>query len=443
LEEFATVSMEDFCGIVLSAHSAPIVPILASMNAMKQSLVLAVNAGSSSLKASLINDQGVKVASFQVEQLETASAKLRFQHGDTNDETAIPDCSYEEALGRIMEHLKNHDWISNVVGSGHRVVHGGERFHESVLVTDAILHDIEQVSHLAPLHNPHNVEGIRALQKLLPDKPAVAVFDTSFHSTLPEVARTYPLPKRYRDAGMRKYGFHGTSVRFVVQKATDVLKRWHKSADNLIVCHLGNGASITAVSNGKSVETSMGFSPLAGVMMGSRSGSVDPAIVQFAVHRFDKTLDDVLQDLNNESGLKAMYATDMRTVVEDAPDNPQAQLALDMFVYRVAKHISSSLVALTGPVDAIVFTGGIGEHSTVIRRECVKLLQRSVLPGFELDSDRNRANGAETDGILTVDGATPLCLDIATDEEAMIALDCFGIVNRGSDDGQSEATTRS
>jgi acetate kinase len=240
-----------------------------------------------------------------------------------------------------------------------------------------------------------------------------------------------------RDAGIRKYGFHGTSVQYVVEKVTELMKTIQPDKDpaklNLIVCHLGNGASVTAVSGGKSVETSMGFSPLSGLMMGTRSGSVDPSIVSHAFHHLYKGVDEVLDDLNKESGLKAMvddHEYDMRTLILRSKDDPNAALAVDMFVYHLAQHVASSLVALKGPVDAIVFTAGIGEHSAEIRFRCIDLLQ-SIL-NLELDPTRNQANGKDSCGVLTIDSSSPLVLDIATDEEAMIAKDCLRLIPQTS-----------
>mmetsp|Transcript_11879 Transcript_11879/g.22725 ORF Transcript_11879/g.22725 Transcript_11879/m.22725 type:complete len:312 (-) Transcript_11879:66-1001(-) len=306
-------------------------------------------------------------------------------------------------------------------------------FTESVLVNDKVLEDIASVSHLAPLHNPHNIRGIEALRKSMPSLPIVAVFDTSFHTSLPQKACTYPIPEKYRNKGIHKYGFHGTSVRYVTKKAMEILPRMKsKESYNLIVCHLGNGASVTAVAGGKSVETSMGFSPLAGLMMGTRAGDIDPTVISFAVNSLGLSVDEVLADLNKESGLKAMVDThdpDMRTILGQAADgDEQAKLAVDMFVYRVVQHIASSLAALPGPADAIVFTGGIGEHSPKIRKACAKYLKQSILPGFALDDDKNNNDGGDSKGVLTAEGAFPVGLEVATDEEAMIAQDSFELV---------------
>ena len=284
-------------------------------------------------------------------------------------------------------------------------------------------------------HNPHNLNCIKILQKELPDVPAMAIFDTSFHSTLPPKAYLYPLPMEYREIGIRKYGFHGTSVRYVADKTTAVLKSLEpKDSYNMIVCHLGNGASITAVTGGKSVETSMGFSPLAGLMMGTRSGSVDPAIVSHAVHHLNKTVDQVMTDLNKESGLKAMvedHNYDMRNLLKKAPSDKDAALAVEMFCYRIAQHVAASLVALPGPLDAIVFTAGIGEHSCEIRRRCVEELKNII--AVVLDAARNENDGKETDGVISAEGSWPVCLDIHTDEEIEIAHECLRMLSEQKD----------
>lgn len=397
-------------------------------------LVLSVNAGSSSLKASLIQENHEHVASFLGERLSSDKAVLHFTRGGDTTSREVPDCDHEKALENIVDYLKEHGLLDQTVATGHRVVHGGDKFTESVLVDEEVLKDIESVSHLAPLHNPNNIKGIKALRKSAPSLPAVAVFDTSFHTSLPEKASTYPLPKRYREKGIKKYGFHGTSVRYVTKKAIEMLEL--KDSYNFIVCHLGNGASVTAVSDGKSVETSMGFSPLAGLMMGTRSGDVDPAIVSFAVESLGITIDQCMEDLNKESGLKAMVDTDdpdMRSITEKADGgNKQAKLAIEMYVYHVVKHIASSLVALPGQPDAIIFCGGVGEHSSKIRQACANCLQQTILPGFVLDENRNRDDGDNTKGVLSVEGSLPVCLQIATDEEAMIAHDCFQFVRQPS-----------
>ena len=263
--------------------------------------------------------------------------------------------------------------------------------------------------------------------KLLPNIPNVAVFDTSFHSSIPLKAYTYPLPKTYRDLHMRKFGFHGTSVNYVSQKAVSLLEAMKNASKiplQLIVCHLGNGASVTAVSGNKSMDTSMGFTPLSGLMMGTRCGDVDPSLVSFAVHQLNKDVDQVLNDFNKESGLKAMIhdgENDMRVLLARAGEGDnEAVLAVEMFVYHLSQNIAKYLVSLEGPLDAIIFTAGIGEHAAEIRRRTIEQLSK-ILPSLELDPNRNKEDGITSNGIISKEGVWPVILDIPTNEEAMIA----------------------
>ena len=315
-------------------------------------------------------------------------------------------------------------------------------------------------------------------REILPQVPNVAVFDTSFHATIPEKAYTYPLPLEYRQKNMRKFGFHGTSVQFVSQKAHEILSRLedeHKVSTtaattfdsgirtdpnanndnnnnnktnssneriyNIIVCHLGSGASVTAVVGNQSRDTSMGFTPLAGLMMGTRCGSVDPSLVGFACQELGKTVEQVMSDFNFRSGLKGMvkdgHDYDMRALLQrcnasdfqqgDEEGGTQAQLAVDMFVYRLAQHIAAAMIGLDGPLDALVFTAGIGEHSAEIRRRTVQALL-PIFPHVQLDEERNALDGKNSGGILSVDQSRPILLDIATDEEAMIAQECRRVI---------------
>jgi acetate kinase len=416
--------------------------------------VLAINSGSSSVKAALIRRDGTHIATFLAEQLGSRQAVVHSHiFASTNDDDGaaggkehkqvqhlsaaveeldepLPNCQHTQALERIFDVLQQHNLMRDLVATGHRVVHGGTTFSDSVLVDDDTLQAINDVSSLAPLHNPHNVTGIVALRRILPDLPAIAVFDTSFHQTIPPKASLYPLPQSYRDKGIRKYGFHGTSVRFVAARAGEILGN---PGASMIICHLGNGASVSAVANQVSVETSMGFSPLEGLMMGTRSGSIDPAVVSFAVHAFDKSVDDVLDDLNKNSGLKAMAngESDMRIILRQAKaGSEEAQLAVDMFVYRVVQHIASCAVALPGPADVIVFTGGIGEHAAEIRRDCIRLLQQTLYPSLELNEGWNQQDGSESLGYVTEKRSKPISLVIATDEEAIMARDCFRLIGK-------------
>jgi acetate kinase len=279
-------------------------------------------------------------------------------------------------------------------------------------------------------HNPLNLAGIEAMRELLPHIPAVAVFDTSFHSTLPEKASTYPIPEEYRLAGLRKFGFHAASVKYVCGKAISVLRKLFPNSTvaslNMIVCHLGNGASVTAVSNTQSIETTVGFSPLSGLMMGTRAGSVDQAIVLHAVQHLNKSVDEVLDDLNQNSGLKAMVypnpSFDLRDLLKRSREDDKAALAVDIFVYRLAQHIASSIDALKGSWTPSSLQEGL--EST--RQRC--MLQLKSILHIELDPERNEVGGKGPAGVLTPDGDWPVVLDIATDEEAMIARECYRLI---------------
>ena len=283
----------------------------------------------------------------------------------------------------------------------------------------------------------------------LPGVPNVAVFDTSFHSTIPEKAYTYPLPLEYRQLQMRKFGFHGTSVHYVSQIANDIIRQQRMKQtqpsssppdhppqqqqdtkpSNMVVCHLGSGASVTAVVQDESRDTSMGFTPLAGLMMETRCGSVDPSLVGFACHALKKSVDQVTSDFNTKSGLRGMVGADqdcdMRALL--SRDDAQALLAVDMFVYRLAQNIASVMVGLDGPLDALVFTAGIGEHSDEIRRRTIVALF-PVIPNAQLDEKRNADHGKDSGGILSIDGTLPLLLAIPTNEEAMIAQECRRVI---------------
>jgi len=401
-------------------------------------LVLALNSGSSSLKASLLEGR-VRHMSCLAEMLGTPNSVVHMVLDDDLVEEQQPNLSHEQVLRIIVDHLKDRDVLQHIVAVGHRVVHGGTIFTDSAIMEEENLQKLDTIEQLAPLHNPTNVAGIRWMRAILPEVPSVAIFDTSFHSTIPEKAYTYPLPKAYRDLGMRKFGFHGTSVKFVSHRVTEILQmfRPENSKDfNMVVCHLGSGASVTAVVGERSMDTSMGFTPLAGLMMGTRCGSVDPSVVGFACETLGKTVEEVMSDFNSRSGLKGMVddgdSYDMRALLQRKQDgDPKATLALDMFLYRLAQHIAASMIALQGPLDALVFTAGIGEHSAEIRQRTMELL-KPVLPQVELDEDRNNNDGDGSMGVLSKEGTWPLVLDIPTDEEAMIGCECLRLLKKNS-----------
>ncbi len=309
---------------------------------------------------------------------------------------------------------------------GHRVVHGGDRFSAPALVDDRLVAAVEELVPLAPLHNPANLEGIEVARRRLPHLPHVAVFDTAFHQTLPEAAYTYAVPRRWSEEhGIRRYGFHGTSVAFVSREAAALLGRPLEEC-RLIVLHLGNGASATAVDRGRSVETSMGFTPLEGLVMGTRSGDVDPALVPH-LHRLGLPVADIERELNRGSGLKGLTGDNDARELERrrAAGDPAAELAFDVYCHRLRKYVGA-YYAVLGTVDAVVFTGGVGENSGAVRSACLSGLSRL---GIEVDLDRN---AAPTGGARAVspDGSEVAVLVVPTNEEWEIAAQTLAVVDR-------------
>lgn len=360
--------------------------------------------------------------------INSGSSSLKYQVRDTADNSVLTDSAIDEigaaeipdhgaALNRVRDKLRDVLKGRKIDAVGHRVVHGGEQFTEPVLIDGEIIRSIERLNPLAPLHNPANLLGIRAIAEKWPQMPQVAVFDTAFHRTLPERAWRYALPDDlYRKYGIRRYGFHGTSVEYVSRKAAALLGIGMQDFTG-IVAHLGNGASVTAVSGGKSIDTSMGFGPLAGLVMGTRSGDIDPSIQVFLARK-GYSADDLDRLLNRESGLQGMTGNaDMRFVVESSKEgNDKAATALDVAAYRLAKYIGGYHVALNG-AQALVFTAGIGENSWQFRQEVVSRLGTL---GIELDDAANRAKSGMPREISTEESAFPV-LVVPTDEEAAIA----------------------
>jgi acetate kinase len=333
----------------------------------------------------------------------------------------IPD--HEVAVKMLLNKLISNEIIKSldeIEGVGHRVVHGGEEFDDSVLITDEVLAKIAKLSELAPLHNPANLTGIRAFQQVLPNVPAVAVFDTAFHQTMPENSFLYSLPYNYyKEFGIRKYGFHGTSHKYVSQRAAEMLGRPIEHL-RLISCHLGNGASIAAIEGGKSIDTSMGFTPLAGVTMGTRSGNIDPALIPYIMEKTNKTADEVLDVLNKESGMLGVsgFSSDLRDIQTEADKgNKRAELALQVFGDRIHKYIGSYAARMSG-VDAIIFTAGIGENSTAIRERVLKGLE---FMGVYWDPALNKVYGEEA--FISYPHSPVKVMVIPTNEEVMIARD--------------------
>lgn len=388
------------------------------------SKIIAINAGSSSLKFQLFEMPSEEVITKGiVERIGLKDSIFTISvNGEKNKEvTDIPN--HEVAVKILLDKLTSLGIIQSldeIEGIGHRVVHGGEEFSDSVLITEDVLQKIEELSELAPLHNPANLTGIRAFQQVLPNVPAIAVFDTAFHQTMPENSFLYSLPYNYyKEYGIRKYGFHGTSHKYVSQRAAEMLGRPVEHL-RLISCHLGNGASIAAIEGGKSIDTSMGFTPLAGVTMGTRSGNIDPALIPYIMEKTDKSADEVLDVLNKESGMLGVsgFSSDLRDIEDEAEKgNERAELALKVFADRIHKYIGSYAARMCG-VDAIIFTAGIGENSSAIR---ARVLQGLEFMGIYWDPALNKVRGEEA--FISYPHSPVKVMVIPTDEEVMIARD--------------------
>ena len=401
--------------------------------------VVVVNCGSSSVKLAVVDPAtGERSLSCLGERLGTDDAVVHFRTAQ-GERTITPAAStHRGALAHVLQRLLDMD-LPPLLGVGHRVVQGGKRFRSSVRVDEHVLRDISDLSALAPLHNPANVAGIEAARAVLPELDHVAVFDTAFHQTMPEHAYRYAVPARwYEEFGVRRYGMHGTSHRFVSQRAAEVLAR-DAGADprslKLVVAHLGNGCSATAVLGGRSVDTTMGLTPLEGLVMGTRSGDLDPAVLELVAARTGASTAEIVKQLNSASGLLALSGLSnyVRTLTEKAAQgHAGARLALEVFTYRAAKHVAGLTVALGG-LDALVLTGGIGEHAAGVRSA---LLARLEHLGLVEDPAANAAHGRSSTpaGRITREhpgGAGPLAMVVPTDEELLIARDTAELVRRG------------
>ncbi|MCU4675233.1 acetate kinase [Catenovulum sp. 2E275] len=388
---------------------------------MNNKSYLIINSGSSSLKFCLfIGDKAQADLTGIAERLSTAQAEISWQYQGEKSQVSLGEADHALALKKLFSVLTELNLFDSLSAIGHRVVHGGEYFKESALITPSVLNKIEACSALAPLHNPAAIVGINAVAEQLPDIAQVAVFDTAFHQTMPEHSFLYGLPyELYESQGIRKYGFHGTSHQYVAGKAIEVLGL-DKNNSGVITAHLGNGCSISAVQNGLSVDTSMGFTPLEGVMMGTRSGDIDPSIHQFLADKLNLSLKEITDMLNKRSGLLGLSGSsnDMRTLSAKAADgDKQAALAIEVFAYRLAKSIASMVVGLNR-FDALVFTGGIGENSFLVRG---KVINHLAVLGFELDQNLNN-QGGDTFGIITTPDSRKAII-VQTQEEWVIAQD--------------------
>lgn len=393
--------------------------------------VFVVNCGSSSLKYQLINSDTEEVIAKGL--CERIGIDGRLTHKPTGKESVVKEVvmpDHKSAVSYVLEALTDPvsgviDNLSQIDAVGHRIVHGGEKFAQSVVITDEVIKAIEECNDLAPLHNPANLIGISACRALMPDVPMVAVFDTAFHQTMPKKAYLYGLPYEYYEQyKVRKYGFHGTSHSFVSKRLLEILGK-KDTESKVIICHLGNGSSITAVQNGQSVDTSMGFTPLDGLIMGTRSGSVDPAVVQFLAGKLECSLDEVLNILNKKSGVEGIsgVSSDFRDLDAASMDgNERATVALDMFAYRAAQYIGSYVAAMNG-VDAIAFTAGIGENNFKVRKAICDYLGYL---GITIDDKANAVRGEEIK--LSTDDSKVAVYVIPTNEELAIARETVALV---------------
>ncbi len=389
--------------------------------------VLVVNCGSSSLKYQLIDmEHEVVLAKGQFEKIGSDDAIFTHRRPDADKlERIEPVADHKVALQVLLDILVDPE--HGVIGSmdeidavGHRVVHGAEKFADSVLITPAVMEALEECAKIAPLHNPPNIQGIEACQKIMPNVPQVGVFDTAFHQTMPAEAFLYGLPyEAYTDLGVRRYGFHGTSHKYVAQRVAELMGK-HMSDLRIVSCHLGNGSSVTAIKGGRSIDTSMGFTPLSGLIMGTRCGDIDPAIVPYLMEKWDMTYHEIDAIMNKKSGVFGIsgVSNDFR-VIEEAAEagNKRAQLALDMFHYKVRATIGA-YVAVMGGVDAIVFTAGIGENGIGNRDAICNGLEYL---GTRIDPERNNVRGKEQE--ISAEGSKVKIFAIPTNEEIMIARD--------------------
>ncbi len=399
--------------------------------------ILVLNCGSSSVKYELLNIKSSSVlAKGLVERVGMEDAVLHYHF--LKDDSIYDDIklvrnipTHREAIQFIIRSIEDDEYgviedMNDIYGIGHRVVHGGEKYTDSVYITKEVKNDIKDYIPLAPLHNPHQLAGIEACEELIPDHPQVAVFDTAFHQTMPEAAYMYAFPyDMYKKFGIRKYGFHGTSHKYVSQRTAAILK---KSPEDLkiITCHLGNGASICAVKNGKSVDTSMGFTPLAGLMMGTRTGDFDPAILLYIMNKEALSLSEANTMINRHSGLYGVsgVSRDFREVIEKCHNgHKRAKLAVDMFAYRI-RHYIGAYAAIMNGVDVLVFTAGIGENSVELREIVCKDMDYM---GIELDKEKNEACGAG-EGIISSAGSPVRVMCVPTNEELLIAEETHNII---------------
>lgn len=391
--------------------------------------IISINAGSSSLKFSLfdMNDESV-IASGLFERIgiDGSSYTIKFNGEKITQEVELP--THVDAVNILLDKLTDLNIISSldeIHGVGHRIVQGKDVFKESVLINDDVMEKLEAIKGFAPLHNPANMLGIEAFRKVLPNVAMVAVFDTAFHQTMDKTTYLYPVPYSwYEDYGVRKYGAHGTSHRYIAECVKQILG---KDEFRLISCHIGNGGSITAIKDGKCIDTSMGFTPLAGIMMGTRSGDIDPSIIPYVMEQEGKNASEIIDDLNKRSGLFGMseYSSDMRDILARCDEqNEKAIVARDKYVRRVVDYIAQYYVLLGG-ADIIVFTAGVGENSIPVRRQ---ICEELACLGIKIDVELNNKRGEMVK--ISTDDSDVLVYVIPTDEELMIARDTLHLIDR-------------
>lgn len=395
--------------------------------------ILVINCGSSSLKFQLIDAVTEElIAKGLCERIGIEGSQIVYQPtGKEKVETVTPMADHTQAIRLVLNSLVDEKngvvkSLSEIGAVGHRIVHGGEKFASSTLITDEVVQAITDCNELAPLHNPANLIGIAACKELMPETPMVAVFDTAFHQTMPKEAYLYGIPYEYYEKyKVRRYGFHGTSHSYVSKRAAEILGQKYEDL-KLIVCHLGNGASVSAVKNGKCVDTSMGLTPLEGLIMGTRSGDIDPAIIEFIAHKEGKSIDDIMTILNKKSGvlgLSSNLSSDFRDLQKAYEDGDEAGIrTMETYAYRVAKYIGAYTAAMNG-VDAICFTAGLGENSSFIRN---MICSRLGYLGITLDQEQNAKRGEDL--VITTPQSQTKVLVIPTNEELAIARETYAIV---------------
>lgn len=373
---------------------------------MDRSLV--INAGSSSIKFQVFENEK-SVLSGLCDSIGLENSKIKIKHNGEKEEIILPLKNHKEALEKVIEILKGKGLLDGLERIIHRAVHGGEAFKDTALITNELIQEMEKLIPLAPLHNPANIEGIKLMKELLPEVKEYAVFDTAFHSTMPEEAYLYGTPYSwYKEHGVRRYGFHGSSHQYVINEAIRLLE---KENAKIINCHLGNGASVCASIGGKSIDTSMGMTPLEGLIMGTRSGSIDPGIIEYIANKTNLTVKEITKILNKESGLKGIseLTSDMRPLEENMENCPNSRRAMNVYLYKLSQTIGSYIGGMGG-VDAIIFTGGAGEKSATIRKY---IAEKMKFLGIKLNEEANKNN----EEIITTKESKVQMYVIPTNEE--------------------------